>query len=316
MRKYLKLFALTAIAMILMASCYSNNPWGNLPPGIISGIIDNEPAVSQDEAAQLVAAYVDELDFENIKKVATSLGGSYLQNAVTVAGEYISSSDKIDLSEILLNPSADTITPAIMQIINDGILKQIKGITNDPALEGQQEPIDGNYSMQISDYDLPSEDNIKEIVEELLNKTPDDNNNPFSYPISITVAVDAAESNSEIFHTGSTYSYKGTIYLTINGQIINSEDYGDFYIYIDNIVAYTAGNSPLVASTTADGETHRIGFNGIKAEIDLEIDYEGGSLVLNPATPTFTPTEEGTVTYDNTAVPFSKVLPLTNNAKE
>lgn len=315
MRKYLKLFALTAIAMILMASCYSNNPQGNLPPGIISGIIDNEPAVSQDEAAQLVAAYVDELDFENIKKVATSLGESYLQNAVTVAGEYINSG-KINLGEIISNPSADTITPAIMQIINDGILKQIKGITNDPALEGQQEPIDGNYSMQISDYDLPSEDNIKEIVEELLNKTPDDNNNPFSYPISIAVAVDAAESNSEIFHTGSTYSYKGTIYLTINGQIINSEDYGDFYIYLDNIVAYTAGNSPLVASTTADGETHRIGFNGIKAEIDLEIDYEGGSLVLNPATPTFTPTEEGTVTYDNTAVPFSKVLPLTNNAKE
>ena len=116
MRKYLKLFALTAIAMILMASCYSNNPWGNLPPGIISGIIDNEPAVSQDEAAQLVAAYVDELDFENIKKVATSLGESYLQNAVTVAGEYINSG-KINLGEIISNPNADTITPAIMQIM-------------------------------------------------------------------------------------------------------------------------------------------------------------------------------------------------------
>ena len=312
MRKAITVMLCALLLCFAFTSCKNTVLPGDFLPGFGD---DGKPSLTEEGAAVSVSYYVDELDLENIKGVAQALGERYISNAIEVGYEYMTElAAGAGYDNFIAYLSSITDYPGLIsQVIDSDILKQIVGTVN----AGTYPDITGNYSMYITDYDLPDEDGIREIYAALTETSEDTEYPDGEWPFSITVAVSSDEMNNEIFHDDSAFSYKGTIYLTVNGSFMNDADYGDFYLHFDTIVADTKGH--LTAKAAETDKDHRIEIEGVTADLGWDLDIENISsgnpdISIEPAgTPLFTPTALGFVEYDGVRVPFADVLPYTNN---
>ncbi len=311
MKKAITVMLCALLLCFAFTSCKNTVLPGDFLPGFGE---DGKPSLTEEGAAVSVSYYVDELDLVNIKGVAQALGKGYIDNAVVVGREYLAElaggSDKI--FEYLF--SIKDWPGFISQVIDSGILKQIVGTVN----SDNPPDITGNYSMYITDYDLPDEEGIREIYAALTESGEDTDYPDKEWPFSITVAVAADEMNNEIFHDDSAFSYKGIIYLTVNGSFMNDAEHGDFYLHFDTIVADTKGH--LTARAAETDKDHRIEIEGVTAALGWNLDIENISngnpdisIEQPEGTPLFTLTKLGFVKYDGVRVPFADVLHYTNN---
>lgn len=312
MKKAITVMLCALLLCFAFTSCKNTVLPGDFLPGFGE---DGKPSLTEEGAAVSVSYYVDELDLVNIEGVAKALAKGYISNAVEVGLEYLTEQAETNGYDNFISYflSIDDYPGFISQLIDSGILKQIVGTVN----SDNYPDIKGNYSMYITDYDLPDEEGIKEIYAALTESGEDTAYPDKEWPFSITVAVAADEMNNEIFHDDSAFSYKGIIYLTVNGAFVNDEQYGDFYLHFDSIVADTKGH--LIARASETDKDHKIEIEGVTADLGWDLDIENISsgnpdISIEPAdAPLFTPTTLGFVKYDGVRVPFADVLPYTNN---
>ena len=139
-------------------------------------------------------------------------------------------------------------------------------------------------------------------------KTIEETEEPLNEDFSVTLAADCSELDSSLFQS-SAYAFSGTIYFTIDFSVVNDGSLagGDVYIDFDKVTA----NTERALQTTESGERHRIRIDGVAAELPWTLG-KGAGFDLNYEK-YFVPLGEGTVRYDSTSVPFSMILPLTNN---
>ena len=311
MRKAITVMLCALLLCFAFTSCKNTVLPGDFLPGFGD---DGKPSLTEEGAAVSVSYYVDELDLENIKNTATGLGLTFLFDAIDVGKEYLTGLATSSGYETVEEYIGST-DPAglVSQVINDGILKEIRGEISHPDFTG--EPY---FSMYITDYDLPNEEEIRQIFIAANGDEEGDIYKGKKWPFSVTVAVEAAEMNNEIFHDNSAFSYKGIIYLTVNGSFMNDAEYGDFYLHFDTIVADTKGH--LTARAAETDKDHRIEIEGVTAALGWNLDIENISngnpdisIEQPEGTPLFTLTKLGFVKYDGVRVPFADVLHYTNN---
>ena len=162
----------------------------------------------------------------------------------------------------------------------------------------------GVYSIEIRDFGGVTQEAIENVLSVLLEETEE----PLKEDFSVTLAVDCSELDSSLFKS-SSYAYSGTIYFTIDFSVVNDGSLadGDVYIDFDKVTA----NTERALQTTESGERHRIRIDGVAAELPWTLGKGAGFDLSYEKY--FVPLGEGTVRYDSTSVPFSMILPLTNN---
>ena len=293
-----------------------------IPADMIPGF--GEEQISEEEAASAVAAYIDQFDFNKIKNdVGAPLLDSFIEDAKT----QLETDLGIDIDAVINDNSE--ILNVVTTLIDKGILsseeigKVLSGyITKDwteaaPILERvicnnilpslqKATGTHGNYSIRIRDFNGVTAESIANILSILLEETEEDVTEDFS----VTLAVDCSELDSSLFKSTS-YAYSGTIYFTIDFSVVNdgSLNGGDVYIDFDKITA----NTERALQTTESGERHRIRIDGVSAELPWTLGKGAGFDFALDGEKYFKPLEVGTVRYDSTAVPFSMILPLTDN---
>lgn len=321
-----------AVMLCALLLCFAFTSCRNvyIPVDMIPGF--GEEQISEEEAASAVAAYIDQFDFNKIKdEVGTPLLNSFIDDAKTqleadlgindidaIIGSSSISSAAISLGMQLLangiltaedfeaafdinyGPSGLSVTlkegaiPVIARILCENVLPSLQKATG----------THGNYSIRIRDFNGVTEESIANILSILLEET----NENVSEDFSVTLAVDCSELDSSLFKSTS-YAYSGTLYFTIDFSVVNdgSLNGGDVYIDFDKITA----NTERALQATESVERHRIRIDGVSAELPWTLGKGAGFDLAYEAY--FKPLEVGTVRYDSTAVPFSMILPLTDN---
>ena len=212
MKKSLKLFALLAVAMLLVASCY--NPWGNLPPWAIPGIVPDgdqdtgdepEPGtVSKEEPIKIVG------DSATISLEASPAGDGSESNSTTVSipESVVSSAKRVKL----------TVTPYDIE----------------------------NASFIISDSDFVV--GAINISMELDSRKASE----FSEPVTITTYIAQGLDNVNVKYDGSGAAPTLVRYDDTTGEVVfTTTHFSIFYIVSDPVDAYISGNNTAYA-TLAD----------------------------------------------------------------
>lgn len=291
---------------------------------------DTEPSVSKEEAAQLIASYVNEIGFTETGDLAKSLGIGLIPSALSNLdsnndGNFNESDQYYEelmaiIMSLVLGSGVDNsaVVDLLDQMITDGFFNKLQSVPCKLGSEGEilnklltatpDESVTGNYSMQILDMKLPSKDELTTIVNAIFEDNPTGTAYPGEWEFSVKVAVESTEMNSEIFHEGSKYSYMGTLNLTVYGTIVNDEKDGNLYITIDRVVADTP--NALQARTDVNNSIHKITISGVAADLGWKVDPvdDYAPLITYPS-PIYIPdVNVGTVRYDGTTVSFADVL--------
>ena len=313
-----------AVMFCALLLCFAFTSCRNvyIPADMIPGF--GEEQISEEEAASAVAAYIDQFDFNKIKNdVGTPLLNSFIEDAKA----QLETDLGIDIDAVINDNSE--ILNVVTTLIDKGILSREEFgkvlscyITKDwteaaPILERvicnnilpslqKATGTYGVYSIKIRDFGGVTEESIANILSILLEATNENIREDFS----VTLAVDCSELDSSLFKSTS-YAYSGTIYFTIDFSVVNdgSLNGGDVYIDFDKITA----NTERALQTTESGERHRIRIDGVSAELPWTLGKGAGFDFALDGEKYFKPLEVGTVRYDSTAVPFSMILPLTDN---
>ena len=199
MKKSLKLFALLAVAMLLVASCY--NPWGNLPPWAIPGIVPDgdqdtgdepEPGtVSKEEPIKIVD------DSATISLDASPAGDSSALNSTTVSipESVVGSAKRVKL----------TVTP--YDIENASFI-----ISDSDCVVGAI-----NISMELDSRKVSE----------------------FSEPVTITTYIAQGLNNVNVKYNGSGAAPTSVGYNTQTGEVVfTTTHFSIFYIVSDPVDAY------------------------------------------------------------------------------
>lgn len=320
------------ILMVMLCAlllCFSFTSCRNvyIPADMLPGF--GEEQVSEEEAAIAVAAYIDQFDFS---KITNDVGQPLLNSFIEDAKIQLEADLGIDIDTILSGGSTEQMAfYAFWFLYNSGIITQedidsmisgdLPNITLNienakaiiarilyenilPSLQKATGTYDV-YSIKIRDFGGVTQDAIENVLSILLEETEEDVTEDFS----VTLAVDCSELDSSLFKSTS-YAYSGTLYFTIDFSVVNdgSLNGGDVYIDFDKITA----NTERALQTTESEERHRIRIDGVSAELPWTLGKGAGFDLAYEAY--FKPLEVGTVRYDSTAVPFSMILPLTENA--
>ena len=209
MKKSLKLFALLAVAMLLVASCY--NPWGNLPPWAIPGIVPDgdqdtgdepEPGtVSKEEPIKIVG------DSATISLDASPAGDSSKSNSTTVSipESVVGSAKRVKL----------TVTPYDIE----------------------------NASFIISDSDFVV--GAINISMELDSRKVSE----FAEPVTITTYIAQGLDKVNVKYNGSGAAPTLVRYDDQTGEVVfTTTHFSIFYIVSDPVDAYISGNNTAYAT--------------------------------------------------------------------
>lgn len=319
------------ILMVMLCAlllCFSFTSCRNvyIPADMLPGF--GEEQVSEEEAAAAVAAYIDQFDFS---KITNDVGQPLLNSFIEDAKIQLEADLGIDIDTILSGGSTEQMAfYAFLFLYNSGIITQedidsmisgdLPNITLNienakaiiarilyenilPSLQKATGTYDV-YSIKIRDFGGVTQEAIENVLSVLLEAAEEDVTEDFS----VTLAVDCSELDSSLFKSTS-YAYSGTIYFTIDFSVVNDGSLagGDVYIDFDKVTA----NTERALQTTESGERHRIRIDGVAAELPWTLGKGAGFDLSYEKY--FVPLGEGTVRYDSTSVPFSMILPLTNN---
>ena len=320
------------ILMVMLCAlllCFSFTSCRNvyIPADMLPGF--GEEQVSEEEAATAVAAYIDQFDFS---KITNDVGQPLLNSFIEDAKIQLEADLGIDIDTILSGGSTEQMAfYAFLFLYNSGIITQedidsmisgdLPNITLNienakaiiarilyenilPSLQKATGTYDV-YSIKIRDFGGVTQEAIENVLSVLLEETEE----PLNEDFSVTLAADCSELDSSLFQS-SAYAFSGTIYFTIDFSVVNDGSLagGDVYIDFDKVTA----NTERALQTTESGERHRIRIDGVSAELPWTLG-KGAGFDLAYEEAYFKPLEVGTVRYDSTAVPFSMILPLTDN---
>lgn len=209
MKKSLKLFALLAVAMLLVASCY--NPWGNLPSWAIPGIVPDgdqdtgdepEPGtVSKEESIKIVG------DSATISLDASPAGDSSASNSTTVSipESVVGSAKRVKL----------TVTP--YDIENASFI-----ISDSDCVVGAI-----NISMELDSRKVSE----------------------FSEPVTITTYIAQGLDNVNVKYNGSGAAPTLVEYDDETGKVVfTTTHFSVFYIVSDPVDAYIPENNTAYAT--------------------------------------------------------------------
>ena len=321
------------ILMVMLCAlllCFSFTSCRNvyIPADMLPGF--GEEQVSEEEAAIAVAEYIDQFDFS---KITNDVGQPLLNSFIEDAKIQLEADLGIDIDAILGGGSTEQMAfYAFLSLYNSGIITQedidsmisgdLPNITLNienakaiiarilyenilPSLQKATGTYDV-YSIKIRDFGGVTQDAIENVLSVLLEETEE----PLNEDFSVTLAADCSELDSSLFQS-SAYAFSGTIYFTIDFSVVNDGSLagGDVYIDFDKVTA----NTERALQTTESGERHRIRIDGVAAELPWTLGKGAGFDFALDGEKYFKPLEVGTVRYDSTAVPFSMILPLTDN---
>ena len=299
MKKTVSLLLCALLICFAFTSCRNSY----IPIWMLPGYGDDEPSISAEEAAALTASYIDEINLSNTTVIAKEAAGNYANKAL----EEINALDSSLISNVL-GAAARIMLGSSQEGDVELLVSSYEKILDSRVLTSVEGASASGIVLKLSSYNLPASSEIPEILDALVDGTGD---KQINVPASLTFAVSADKMTSAIFHTGSDYQYEGTLYLTVDGAIINDER-SDFYIDFTKVTAYT--ENPLTA-TTGTGTNQEISFKDITATLDARINLMSSSPYVELDFKGFTPVaEKGTVVVDGREVPFSMILLLTENA--
>lgn len=323
------------ILMVMLCAlllCFSFTSCRNvyIPADMLPGF--GEEPISEEEAAIAVAAYIDQFDFSKITNdVGQPLLNSFIEDAKTqleadlgididtILSDVITDSDAISIVLTLLQNGILTseefeasvdisydLESGIVITMKDGAIPAVARILYENVLPSLQKATGTYdvYSIKIRDFGGVTKEAIENVLSVLLEETEE----PLNEDFSVTLAADCSELDSSLFQS-SAYAFSGTIYFTIDFSVVNDGSLagGDVYIDFDKVTA----NTERALQTTESGERHRIRIDGVAAELPWTLGKGAGFDLSYEKY--FVPLGEGTVRYDSTSVPFSMILPLTNN---
>ena len=212
MKKSLKLFALFAVAMLLVASCY--NPWGNLPPWAIPGIVPDGDQDTGDEPEPGTVSKVESIEIVG--------GSATISLDASPAGENSS-------------PNSTTVSIPVSVV---GSAKKVKLTVTPYDIE--------NASFIISDSDCVV--GAINISMELDSRKVSE----FSEPVTITTYIAQGLENVEVKYNGSGDAPVRVEYDDNTGKVVfKTTHFSVFYIVSDPVDAYIPGNNTAYA-TLAD----------------------------------------------------------------
>ena len=212
MKNFLKLFALLAVAMLLVASCY--NPWGNLPPWAIPGIVPDGDQDTGDEPEP---------------------GTVSTEEPIRIAGD--SATISLDVSPAGDSSASNSTTVSIPESVV-GSAKRVKLTVTPYDIE--------NASFIISDSDCVV--GAINISMELDSRKASE----FSEPVTITTYIAQGLDNVNVKYDGSGAAPTFVRYDDTTGEVVfTTTHFSIFYIVSDPVDAYIPGKNTAYA-TLAD----------------------------------------------------------------
>ena len=319
MKKLSKIVLLLFVALFLFASCsqYSTYPWWIYDQNVDDcngGGVVTGPTIDPSAAAVLTGSVIDEMDRDNIKIAATSLGlnyAFYALDAIKEANPTIYTQLLALVGDIMTGDV--TVTDETLGLAKDAYALLMK----DNLIETIIAPIAGDDdSMTISVVDasgMPTSEEFSNLIDAMAEASA---GTTLRESFSATFALAAAKPTSRIFTDGSTMSYDGVFYIDVDFTVVNDER-SDFYITIDRATCYTDPSAPLNVYFSADGEANKIGFADVSADFDAKIQLQKttgdggttGSINLEMGSPWINPdTSKGTITFEGTEISFADAV--------
>lgn len=213
MKNLFKLFALSVVAMLLVASCYNNNPWGNLPPFAIPGI---EPDDDQDTGIDSEPGAVS-----TVESIEIVNGSAEISLNASPAGENSST----------LNATTVSIPESVV-----GSAEKVKLTVVPYDIENAQSFILSDSDCVVGAINISMELDSRKVSE-------------FSEPVTITTYIAQGLTNVQVKYNGSGDTPMLISYDNATGKIVfTTTHFSVFYIVSDSVVAYVPETNTVYAT--------------------------------------------------------------------